>query len=60
MSTIVNRDPEQEVACPIFFMDPDEEPELHMPQDEVALEQPFLSEPGETEKSFSSNTSDWE
>ena len=60
MSTTVDRDPEQEVACPIFFIDPDEEPELHLPQDEVALEQPLLSEAGETEEGFSSNTSDWE
>lgn len=60
MFVTVDRDPEQEVACPIFFMDPDEEPELHMPEDEMALEQPFLSEAGETENGFSSNTSDWE
>lgn len=56
----VHRNPEQEVACPIFFMDPDEEPEVHMPKDEAALEQPFLTEAGETESSFSSNTSNWE
>ncbi len=60
MQTTLTPEQEQEVACPIFFMPPDEEPELHMPKDEVALEQPFLSEPGETEKGFSSNTSEWE
>lgn len=60
MSVTVNRDPEQEVACPIYFMDPDEEPELHIPEDAASIEQVFLTEAGEAEESYASNTSDWE
>ena len=60
MSTVTDREPEQEVACPLYFIEPDEEPELHMPEDEVAIEQPFLSEAGESEETFGENTSVWE
>lgn len=60
MQAVLTPEQEQEVACPIYYMAPDEEPELHMPKEEVALEQPFLSEAGETEFGFSNNTSDWE
>ncbi len=60
MQTTLTPEQEQEVACPLYCMDPDEEPELHLPEDEVALEQPFLSEAGETEESFKENTSVWE
>ena len=60
MQTILTPEQEQEVACPIFYIDPDEEPELHLPEDEVALEEPFLDEAGEPEESFGENTSVWE
>ena len=60
MQAILTPEQEQEVACPLYCMDPDEEPELHMPEDEVQLEQTFLSEAGEPEESFEENTSVWE
>ena len=60
MQTTLTPEQEQEVACPIYYMEPAEEPELHIPKEEAALEQPLLSEPGETEKGYSSNTSEWE
>lgn len=60
MSAILTPEQEQEVACPIYFIQPDEEPELHMPQEEVRLEQPFLSEAGQAERSYASNTSTWD
>lgn len=60
MFAILTPEQKQEVACPIFFMDPDEEPELHIPQDEMRLEEPFLEEAGEPEESFTENTSVWD
>ena len=60
MQSIDERSPEQQVSCPMFFMEPDKEPELHLPEDEVQMEEPMLDEAGETEESFSENTSVWE
>ena len=60
MQTILTPEQEQEVACPLYCMDPDEEPELHLPEDEVQLEEPLLDEAGEPEESFGENTSVWE
>ncbi len=60
MQAILTPEQEQEVACPLYCMAPDEEPELHMPKDEVQIEEPFLDEAGEPEESFGENTSVWE
>ncbi|MBQ7541381.1 MAG: hypothetical protein IJT44_03705 [Clostridia bacterium] len=60
MQSILTPEQEQEVACPLYCMEPDEEPELHLPEDEVALEEPLLDEAGEPEESFGENTSVWE
>ena len=43
-----------------YYIAPDEEPELHLPEDEVQLEEPLLDEAGEPEESFGENTSVWE
>ena len=60
MQTTLTPEQEQEVACPIYCMEPAEEPELHIPEDEMKLEEPFLDEAGETDESFGENTSVWE
>lgn len=60
LAATLDYDIDREVDCPLFFMPPAEEPELHIPEDEAAIEQPLLAEAGDTEKLFSANTSDWD
>lgn len=60
MQAIPNQTTKQDVPCQMYFMKPDTEPALRIPEDRAALEQPFLSEAGETEESFAGNTSVWE